>query len=67
MGMIYLFFKEPYAAANAIPVETVLSVILGIVGTNGVPEAVVAAVIVTPVCIALEKVMKRLNMGSEGK
>lgn len=67
MGMIYLFFKEPYAAANAIPVETVLSVILGIVGTNGVPEAVVAAVIVTPVCIALEKVMKRLTMGSEGK
>ena len=67
MGMIYLFFREPYAAANAIPVETVLSVILGIVGTNGVPEAVAAAIIVTPVCIALEKVMGRLNMGSDGK
>ena len=55
MGMIYLFFKEPYAAANNIPVDTVLTVILGIVGTNGVPEAIVAAVITTPVCLALEK------------
>lgn len=55
MGMIYIFFKEPYAAANNIPVDTVLTVILGIVGTNGVPEAIVAAVITTPVCLALEK------------
>ena len=55
MGMIYLFFKEPYAAANNIPVDTVLTVILGIVGTNGVPEAIVAAVITPPVCLALEK------------
>ncbi len=57
MGMIYLFFKEPYAAANSIPADTVLSVILGIVGTNGVPEAVAAAVITTPVCIALDRVL----------
>ena len=59
MGMIYLFFKEPYAAANNIPVDTVLSVILGIVGTNGVPEAVAATVITTPVCIALDRVLGR--------
>ncbi len=57
MGMIYLFFKEPYAAANNIPVDTVLTVILGIVGTNGVPEAIVAAVITTPVCLALDRVL----------
>lgn len=56
MGMIYIFFKEPYAAANNIPVETVLTVILGIVGTNGVPEAIAAAVIAPPVCFALEKI-----------
>lgn len=59
MGMIYLFFKEPYASANNIPVDTVLSVILGIVGTNGVPEAIVAAVITTPVCLALETIFKK--------
>ncbi len=57
MGMIYLFFREPYAAANNIPADTVLSVILGIVGTNGVPEAVAAAIITTPVCIALDRVL----------
>ena len=56
MGMIYIFFKEPYAAANNIPVETVLTVILGIVGTNGVPEAIAAAVIAPPVCFELEKI-----------
>ncbi|MBR3768151.1 MAG: ECF transporter S component [Clostridia bacterium] len=57
MGMIYLVFKEPYAAANNIPVETVLTVILGVVGTNGVPEAIAAAVITTPVCFALDKAL----------
>ncbi len=56
MGMIFLFFKDAYAAANNIPVDTVLSVVLGVVGTNGVPEAVAAAVITTPVCLALDKV-----------
>lgn len=59
MGMIYIFFKDAYALANNIPVETVLSVILGIVGTNGVPEAIAAAVITTPVCFALDKVSGR--------
>lgn len=54
MGMIYLFFKEPYAAANGISVQAVLSVILGVVGANGVPEAIAAVVIATPVCFALD-------------
>ena len=62
MGMIYLFFKEPYAAANSIPVETVLTVILGIVGTNGVPEAIAAAVITTPVCLALTKIAGQIKI-----
>lgn len=57
MGMIYIFFKDAYAQANNIPVETVLAVILGIVGTNGVPEAIAAVVISVPVCLALEKVL----------
>lgn len=68
MGMIYLFFKEPYAAANNIPVETVLTVILGIVGTNGVPEAIAAMIITTPVCLALDRVPgKKLKKVSEKK
>lgn len=62
MGMIYLFFKEPYAQANNIPVDTVLSVILGIVGTNGLPEAIVAAVIAPPVCFAVDAVMGKMKI-----
>lgn len=56
MGMIFIFFRDAYASANNIPVDTVLSVVLGVVGTNGVPEAIAAAVITTPVCLALDKV-----------
>lgn len=68
MGMIYLFLKEPYAQANNIPIDTVLSVILGIVGTNGLSEAIVAAVIAPPVCFAVDTVLgkKRISK-SDGK
>ena len=62
MGMIFIFFKDFYATANNIPVETVFSVILGVIGTNGVPEAIVAAVICAPVCFALDKVFERTGM-----
>ncbi|ETP71850.1 putative membrane protein [Lachnospiraceae bacterium JC7] len=55
MGTIYAVFKNAYAAANGIPVEKVLSVILGIVFANGVPEMLVAAVIVPVVVTALIK------------
>ena len=55
MGSIYVIFKNAYAAANGIPVDQVLGVILGIVFTNGVPEMLVAAVIVPVVVTALIK------------
>lgn len=55
MNMIYLFFREPYAAANETSVSTLYTFILGIIGMNGVPEAIVAGIIVTGVCVALRK------------
>lgn len=58
MGMTFLFFSNEYATAKNIAQETVLGLILGIVGTNGVPEAIVAAVISTAVCKALLKLKK---------
>lgn len=45
MTSIYVFFKDSYAAANGTGADAVFPLILGIVGTNGVPEAIVAAVI----------------------
>lgn len=46
MGFIFVFFKDAYAAANGVTTNAVFGFILSIVGMNGVPEAIVAAVIV---------------------
>lgn len=53
MGFTYLFFSNEYASAKNIAKEAVLGLIIGVVGTNGVPEAIVAAIISTAVCKAL--------------
>ncbi|MBC8570969.1 ECF transporter S component [Zongyangia hominis] len=59
MGGIYLFFGRSYAAAREIPFDTLFKVIMGVVGINGVPEAIVAAVLVTAVVIPLRKALRR--------
>lgn len=59
MSLIYFLFKEAYATAKSIPVNAVTGVVLGIVGTNGVPEALVAAVITVAVCKPLLKLRKK--------
>ncbi len=55
MGSIFVFFREAYAVANGIDVSAVLNVILGIVAANGIPEMIVAAVIVPVVVMALRR------------
>lgn len=45
MGLILVFFKDAYAAANGIGSGAVYGFILSVIGINGVPEAIVAAVI----------------------
>lgn len=45
MNLIFIFFRDAYAAANGVAAEAVYGFILGIIGMNGVPEAIVAAVI----------------------
>ena len=58
MGLIGVVFTDAYAAAQGIPVETVAGFILGIVAANGMPEAVVAAVVTPAVCVPLVKALK---------
>ena len=58
MGLIGVVFTDAYAAAQGIPVETVAGFILGIVAANGIPEAVVAAVVSPAVCVPLVKALK---------
>ena len=45
MNLIFVFFRNDYAAANGITVKAVYGFILSIIGINGIPEAIVAAVI----------------------
>lgn len=53
MGMAYIFFAQEYAEAVKISIKAVKGAILAIVVGNGIPEAIVAAVISTAVCTAL--------------
>lgn len=46
MGLIYLLFGQSYAAATGKPYELLFGAIMLVVGTNGVVEAIVAAVLV---------------------
>lgn len=45
MGLIYLLFGEQYAAAGGQSFDLLLKVIMGVVAINGVPEALIAAVL----------------------
>ena len=53
MGLIFLLFSDAYAAAKGIGPELVLGVILAIVGTNGIPEAIGAGILVAAIGKAL--------------
>lgn len=59
MGMIYLFFGESYAAAKEITYEALLGVIMGVVGINGVLEAITAAILTCVVCKVLFQIKKK--------
>ena len=61
MNLIYVFFNESYAAANAgkIVEGALYKFILSVICINGIPEAIVAAILVTAVC----KVMVKLKIG----
>lgn len=59
MGGIYMFFGQPYAAAKELAFEALFGIILGIVGMNGIPEAIVAAIVVSTICKVLSQVYKK--------
>ena len=58
MGMIYIFFGQQYAAAKEIAFEAIFGVILTTVLTNGVFEAVIAAIVTFAIVSALQKIHK---------
>lgn len=56
MGSIYVLYKDAYAAAQGIDPSTVLGVIAGIIGFNGVIEAVLSGVLVSALGVVLVKI-----------
>ena len=61
MNMIFLFFQRDYAAANKKAPEALYTFILSVIGINGVPEAIVAAVLTLAIC----KALLRTRMGKQ--
>lgn len=61
MNLIYLCFKDEFAAAKGIAVNAVYDTILGIIVANGIPEAIVACVFSMAVCGALLKLMPKVR------
>lgn len=61
MNLIYIFFGKQYAEASNHAYEALYGVILGVIGMNGIPEAIGAAIITSAVGTILYKM--KLNQG----
>ncbi|MDD3238723.1 MAG: ECF transporter S component [Lachnospira sp.] len=59
MNGIYFLFGQNYASARGIAIDVLYKFILGVIGTQGIPEAIVAGVLVAAIGKVLIKVMKR--------
>ena len=62
MHFIFLFFREPWAAARSTePVHNIYMVILSIIAINGIPEAIVAGILVAAIGLALGLGFRRMQ------
>lgn len=57
LGGIVIFFGYDYANAIAVPYNTLLSFMGGLLATSGIAEAIVAAIIAVPVCKVAKKII----------
>ncbi len=58
LGMIYLFFGAAYAQATGVSYDALLAVLMGVVFTNGIAEALIAAAVTVMVYKALKPILK---------
>lgn len=61
MGSIYILLAQQYAAAKNVGITAVFGLIMGTVTASGIPEAIVAAVLVTVIGKALLNLMARMK------
>jgi uncharacterized membrane protein len=58
MNLIYIGFHEEFATAKELPLDAVYPAIMAIIFANGIPEAIVAAIIGSTVSAALLRIRK---------
>ena len=61
MGSIYLLLAQQYAQANNVALTAVFGLVMGTVTASGIPEAIVAAILVTVIGRALLRLMARMK------
>ena len=61
MGSIYLLLAQQYAQAKNVAITAVFGVVMGTITASGIPEAIIAAVLVTVIGKALLHLMARMK------
>lgn len=61
MGSIYYLLSQQYAAAKNVAISAVFGLVMGTVTASGIPEAVVAAILVTVIGKSLLHLMARMK------
>lgn len=59
LGMIYILYGARFAEVSGASASTAGTFMFTLAATNGIPEAIVGALVVSPVVMALKKVIKR--------
>ena len=61
MGSIYLLLAQQYAQAKNVAITAVFGLVMGTVTASGIPEAIIAAILVTIIGKALLHLMARMK------
>lgn len=64
MGSIYFLLASQYAAAKNVAITAVFGLVMGTVTASGIPEAIIAAILVTVIGKALLHLMARMKKTS---
>ncbi|MGN1266385.1 MAG: ECF transporter S component [Dorea sp.] len=64
MGSIYILFAQQYAEAKDVAVSAVWGLVMGTITASGIPEAIVAAILVLALGKVLLRVFRRMNVAA---
>ena len=65
MGTLYLIYAGRVAEVKNITTQAVAAMVMSTVIGNGIPEAILAAVVATPIARVLEGRERRLRVGED--